>query len=463
MKTPTTTSFASSQSSSSCADPYETISKGEEVEDGLVTSPLMRKSIAAALVGALQFGWMMGEMSYLPFNNVKYCAMTEIPPGQCILFRGHTNAEWTMQSTAWAVGGGIGALLSAYPADKYGRKRTLGWNGILMIVGGLIQLISADIYTFAIGRGINGLASGIAVNVLNNYLREISPIQWRMFYLTMVQLALSCGALIVTTLMYAISHVPNEWEYKYFFGGPILLGLIQIAVMRYIIESPSWLIQTQQIEESRQAMNQLYMPGDVESHWTTKVESIGRQAQEIQSSSSKLGLLLSRKYCKQFFLAIVLAMMQQLCGMNALVVYGPQIFLSIGVHELRLSNTLVNFSRLDNMFLASRFGSRFSRRTLLLAGSLGMVLGSTAFTFCQIYPDDTTKWLQLACLATFVMSFCFSIGSLGWLVSTELVPEALGATSGSISTFFTWTAQFFIGVYFQQISNTKHWGTQAFF
>ncbi|CAK4375851.1 unnamed protein product, partial [Aphanomyces euteiches] len=155
----------------------------------------------------------MGEMSYLPFNNVKYCAMTEIPAGQCILFPGHTNAEWTMQSTAWAVGGGIGALLSAYPADKYGRKRTLGWNGILMIVGGLIQLISADIYTFAIGRGINGLASGIAVNVLNNYLREISPIQWRMFYLTMVQLALSCGALIVTTLMYAISHVPNEWEY----------------------------------------------------------------------------------------------------------------------------------------------------------------------------------------------------------------------------------------------------------
>ncbi|KAH9108728.1 hypothetical protein LEN26_014100 [Aphanomyces euteiches] len=447
--------------SSSSGEPYESITKNHDSE--LASSPLMRKSITAALVGAMHFGWMSGEMGYLPFHNPQYCAMPEIPAGQCILFPGHTTAEWTMQATALAVGGAIGALLSAYPADKYGRKRTLGWNGIIMIVGGLIQLISADIYTFAIGRGINGIACGIAVNVITNYLREISPIPWRMFYVTMFQIASTFGSLIVTTLMYAISHVPNEWEYKYFFGGPILLGLIQIVVMRYIIESPTWLIQTQQIEESRQAMNQLYMPGDVESHWMTKVEAVGRQAQEIQSSSSKLGLLLSRKYSKQFLIAITLATMVQLCGLSALVVYGPQIFQGIGIRELRLSGTLTNFSRLDYMYLAARYGSKFSRRSLFLVGSVGFVLGAMGFTFCQIYPNETTKWLQLVCLMIFILSFCFSVGSLGWLVATELVPEALGATLGSISTFFTWVAQFFIGVYFQQISNTKHWGTQAFF
>ena len=57
-------------------------------------------------------------------------------------------------------------------------------------------------------------------------------------------------------------------------------------------------------------------------------------------------------------------MMQQLCGMNALVVYGPQIFQAIGIRELRLSNTLVNFSRFDNMFIAARYGDRFSPAAL---------------------------------------------------------------------------------------------------
>ncbi|CAK4276855.1 unnamed protein product [Aphanomyces euteiches] len=278
----------------------------------------------------------------------------------------------------------------------------------------------------------------------------------------MVQLALSTGALIVTSLMYAISKLPNEWEYKYLFGGPILLGVLQLAFMGFIIESPAWLIQTHQVERSLEVMNQLYQPGDVESHWKAQVESISRQNQEVQSSS-KLGLLLSPKYSKQFSIAVVLAMMQQLCGMNALVVYGPQLFQAIGIHELRLSNTLVNFSRFDNMFIAARFGDRFSRRSLMLVGSMGMVLGAVGFTLCQIYHDDTSKWFQVVCMAVFVGSFCFSIGSLGWLMSTELVPETLGATSGAIATFFTWTAQFFLGVYFQQISNVAHWGNHAFF
>ncbi|CAK4769306.1 unnamed protein product [Aphanomyces euteiches] len=417
----------------------------------------MKKSISAALVGALHFGWMMGEMSYLPFNNITYCQLPQIPTGQCILFPGHTNAEWTMQATAWAVGGAIGALLSAYPADKFGRRRTLGWNGLLMMAGGLVQMVAGDIYTFAVGR-----VALQCINVLNNYLREISPVKWRMFYVTLVQLTLAFGALVVTTLFYPIRDLPHDWEFRYLFGGPILLGLIQMPLMRSIIESPTWLIQTHQVARAREVMTELYLPCDLDGHFKALVESIDRQTQEVKLSSSKLALLLSRKYSKQFVLSIVLGMMQQLCGMNALVVYGAQIFKNIGVHELRLANTFVNFSRLDNMYLAMRYGATLSRRTLLLVGSIGMTLGAIGFTLCQVHLNDTSKWIQLVCMAMFVSSFCFSIGSLGWLVSTELVPETLEATSGSVSTFFTWKAQFVIGVYFQQISNVAHWGNQAF-
>ncbi|KAF0702704.1 hypothetical protein As57867_007730, partial [Aphanomyces stellatus] len=99
-----------------------------------------------------------------------------------------------------------------------------------MIVGGLVQMLAGDIYTFAVGRGLSGIASGVAINVLNNYLREIAPRQWRMFYLLLVQVALSIGTLLVTTLMYAIPDVPSsEWQFKPLFGGPIIIGLLQLA------------------------------------------------------------------------------------------------------------------------------------------------------------------------------------------------------------------------------------------
>ncbi|KAF0731270.1 hypothetical protein Ae201684P_011650 [Aphanomyces euteiches] len=256
-------------------------------------------------------------------------------------------------------------------------------------------MLAGDIYTFAIGRCISGLASGIAVNVLNNYMREISPIQWRMFYSTMIQVALSVGTFMVTTLFYPIRDLPNEWEFKYLFGVPILFGLLQLAFMGAIIESPSWLIQTHQVERSREAMNQLYSSGDVESHRMALVESIQRQNNEVQTKSSKLGLLLSRKYSKQFSIAIVLATMQQLSGMNALVGYGPNMFKAVGVRELRLSNTFANFSRLDNMYIAARYGDRFKRRTLLLFGSIGMMFMGIGFTLCQVYHNDVSKWFQI--------------------------------------------------------------------
>ncbi|ETV93903.1 hypothetical protein H310_12247 [Aphanomyces invadans] len=142
--------------------------------------------------------------------------------------------------------------------------------------------------------------------------------------------------------------------------------------------------------------------------------------------------------------------------------FGPIVFKSVGLADLRLATTLVYFGRFHDMYLAGKFGDRFSRRALLLWGTTCMILTSVGFTLCQMYPNDTTNWIQIGCMILFVAAFCASIGSLGWLVPTELVPESLGATSGAIATFTTWTAQFFIGVYFQQISSPEHWGTQAF-
>ncbi|KAF0715338.1 hypothetical protein As57867_003416, partial [Aphanomyces stellatus] len=429
----------------------------------LQASPLMRRSMAIALLGAAQFGWLMSEMAHLPFNNKQLCAAPRTPAGQCLLYPGHSNAEWNMQSSAWAVGGGLGALLSAYPADKFGRKRTLGYNGIVMIVGALVQMLAGDIYSFAIGRGISGVASGVAINVLNNYIREIAPRQWRMFYFNIVQVVIGFTALCVTSIMYGIPKLPeSDWSFKPLFGGPIFLGLFQLVFMNAIIESPVWLLQQNQVDAARSAMDALYKAGDIDDHFASVAASVGRQMDETKSSSSKMALLLSPKYRQQLSIALVLGTMQQLSGLNALIVYGPTIFKNIGVRDLRLVNTFVNYGRTHNMILAMAFGDRFHRRTLLVGASIVMSLAALGFTLCQVYPNDTTKYIIVVCTLFFVSSYSFSVGSMGWLISTELVPESLGATSGALATACTWTAQFFVGVYFQQLSSVDNWGTQAF-
>ncbi|KAF0701322.1 Aste57867_8172 [Aphanomyces stellatus] len=430
----------------------------------LTGSPIMRRSVIIALVGGLQFGWLMAELTYLNFNNVAFCRMTPIPANQCLLYPGHTNAEWTMAATAWSVGGALGALVSGVVADAYGRRRTLGHNGWLMVVGGLVQLVAPDITTFAIGRGLNGIASGVFVNTASNYLREVAPSHERVRYVVSVQVALSLGTLVVSSCMYWIPDAPtSDWTFRVSFGMPMLLGLATLALMRHMEESPVWLLLSGDVDGARTTFVKLYVPNTaLDSYIDTTIASLGHQVDEIARSSNRLALATSSKYRTQLLLAIVLATMQQLCGFNALLVYGPAMFKALGLRELRLSNTLVNFGRFYDMGQMVHFGDRFSRRTLLLAGGTAMMVGALGFTLCQSYPNTTTHWLQLACTFVFMMGFCYSIGSLGWLMALELVPESLGATAGALATCGTWTAQFFIGVYFQQIASVGHWGTHAF-
>ncbi|KAH9158450.1 hypothetical protein LEN26_002967 [Aphanomyces euteiches] len=406
---------------------------------------------------------MMSETSHLPFNNVSLCRLPHIPPGQCLLYPGHTNNEWTRQSTAWAVGGAIGAFLSIYPAGRFGRQRTLGLNGVIMIAGAFVQMFATDIDTFAVGRGISGIASGVDTNVLNNYLREVAPKQWRMFYMVMFHVVSAATALIVSALFFAILKLPtSDWQFKPLFGGPIVIGLLVLATMRFIVESPAWLLLQHREDEAKESMARLYV-GDVQGHFAELTESMRVQTEEVEASSSKLALLVSSRYRVQFAIAVVLGTMQQLAGLPAMVVYGPSIFKSVNLADLRLSNIFINFGRCWTMFIAAAFfGHRYMRRALLLRFSLIMCVAALGFTLCQVYPNTTTHWINLVCLLLFMGPYSFSVGSLGWVISTELIPEALAPTSGAFATFGSWTAQFLIGVFFQQITSPSHWGTQAF-
>ncbi|KDO29001.1 hypothetical protein SPRG_20106 [Saprolegnia parasitica CBS 223.65] len=137
----------------------------EEHAAALIPMPILYVTIAVALMGSFQFGWLLSQLNYRPFNVD--CLKVPIPDQACIMFPGHSGNEWTMAVTAWIVGGAIGAMTSGYPADKFGRQRTLFLIAITMIIGGVLETVSSEIYLFSFGRVVSGIASGAAINVSN--------------------------------------------------------------------------------------------------------------------------------------------------------------------------------------------------------------------------------------------------------------------------------------------------------
>ena len=67
----------------------------------------------------------------------------------------------------------IGALFGGIPTDKYGRKKTLIWIGILYTVSALGSAFAPDPYSFSFFRFLGGLGVGASMPNINR--QSISP------------------------------------------------------------------------------------------------------------------------------------------------------------------------------------------------------------------------------------------------------------------------------------------------
>ncbi|ETW09758.1 hypothetical protein H310_00243 [Aphanomyces invadans] len=426
----------------------------EEHSKALIPSAVLWITVGIALMGAFQFGWLLSQLNYKPFNAK--CSDSVIPVGSCIMFPRHSSTEWTMAVTSWIVGGAIGAMASGYPADKFGRKRTLFLNALVMIVGATIQVIASDIYTFSFGRMISGIASGAAINVCNVLISEISPCQMRGMFSTGLQVGVAVGSLAVTTAHYALN--AEEFSWRILVGFPIVLGGLQVLLMPLVTLSPVWLVAHGRFDEAGVELSRLYRPTNTQAILNALIAAHEEERKET-AGVNPWKAMFSSKYRTQLIIAIVLCAAQQLCGINAVMYYSSSIFASAGVTDPRVGNTIVNVVRTSMIILAAYVMDKFHRRTLLMGGMFVMAIAAVGVMLSLVYKSAI---VSVTSTGVFVGAFCLSIGPMGWMVSSEIFPDFLHANAGSIGTLFTWVSNFLVGVFYPALSSADSLGTYAF-
>ncbi|CAK4608874.1 unnamed protein product [Aphanomyces euteiches] len=438
----------------------------EDQSKALQPSRELYITVAIALIGAIQFGWLMSELNYKQYHIKQIC---QLPvqviqakyPDYCVLYRGHTHHEWVMTTTAWVVGGAIGALFSGIPADYIGRRNGLALNAVIMIAGGIIQSSAGTIYVMAVGRLISGIASGGSINISNVLISEITPFNMRSFFLCGLQVGISLGVLLVTTVHYGMNSEAYTW--RILVGVPIVFGIIILALLPFIEESPVWLIAHGKLDQARAALTRLYLPHDTDAVLAAMVTSHEDEKHEYAGNVKRWTLLFTRKYRKQLVVACVLCAMQQLCGINAIMYYSASIFDSIGIHDPRYANTIVAAARLHDIVFAAKLLDRFNRRPLLLGCMTLMALAGGGLVACLCNSSYTsTHYLSVVALVVFVAGYCLSIGPMSWMIANELFPDFLNARAGAIGTFCTWVCNVFVSVYFQQMADPANLGNYAF-
>jgi sugar porter (SP) family MFS transporter len=325
------------------------------------------------------------------------------------------------------IGTVIGSLIAGKPAQLLGRKKVLTAIAVLYILSAIGCAFSTSWVLFIFFRFMGGIAVGSSSVVGPMYISEISPAKMRGRLAGSFQLNIVLGifAAYLTNFIFAGSG-ENAW--RYMLGIMVLPAGLFAILVRTIPESPRWLVLQHRVTEAIPIMQRLG-----ETNPNQVIESIR------QSVSEKMQPLFQRKYFKPILYAVLLAMFNQLSGINAIIYFAPRIFEMAGADkaEAYLQPVYIGAANLIFTVLAMTMIDRFGRKTLLIIGSVGMIffLVMTALAFNNTVASGKHVVLYLI---GYIAFFAFSQGAVIWVFISEIFPNDVRSQGGSLGSFTHW-------------------------
>ena len=140
----------------------------------------------------------------------------------------------------------VGVSISGPFSDKFGRKKLLFLAGALFALSAIGTALPPNLSWFIIFRIIGGVGVGAASVAAPMYIAEIAPSRMRGTLVSVNQLAIVSGMLVVYFVNYLIAGAGDEtWNVSYgwrwMFGSGLAPSLLFVVLLIAVPESPRWL------------------------------------------------------------------------------------------------------------------------------------------------------------------------------------------------------------------------------
>jgi len=326
----------------------------------------------------------------------------------------------------------VGSLLGGWPADRFGRKATLLWIGVLYFVGAAGSGLAPNVATFIAARVIGGLGVGISTVVAPMYISEIAPPKYRGRLAGMFQFNIVFGILIAFVSNWLLAGIgENAW--RWMLGVAAFPSLLYAVFCFGLPESPRWLLSRKGDREAGLQVLQRIEPDVSKAEIAAQADAIIAASTEQVSS----GNFWTMRLQKPILLAILIAFFNQLSGINAILYFAPRIFelTGLGAKAALLQSIGIGVTNLVFTFVGLWLIDRLGRRTLLYIGSFGYIisLGLVAWSFF-------TNHLSLVpvCIFAFIAAHSIGQGAVIWVFISEIFPNRHRAEGQTLGSFTHW-------------------------
>jgi sugar porter (SP) family MFS transporter len=351
-------------------------------------------------------------------------------------------------------GAAVGALVAGRVADQIGRRPAIFITSVVFVVGLLLSAFAPSLWVFWLSRFIIGLGVGSTSFVVPLYIGEIAPAERRGALVSLNQLSVTVGILVSELVAYFLA---GHGDWRVSIGLALVPAVVLGAGVLREPESPAWLVRQGRDDEAREVLRTLRDSDDVIDDEIASVRKVAREEQK-----GSLAELLDRRLRPALILGVMLAVIQQITGINTVIYFAPTVLESggLGSSAALLALVIVGTTNVLMTLVAIRYLDRVGRRPLLIWGMVGMTVGLVALAIAFSIGIKGSAVFATVALAFYVGSFAVSLGPIVWLLIAEIFPLRVRAQAASIATMSNWAANLVVAVsYLSIISAIGRTGT----
>ncbi|MBN2650784.1 MAG: sugar porter family MFS transporter [Spirochaetales bacterium] len=351
--------------------------------------------------------------------------------------------DLSAQMKGWAassalIGCIIGAAFGGFVGDLIGRKKSLLISALLFALSAMGSALPETLNQFIWFRFIGGAGVGVASIISPLYISELSPPRFRGRLVSIYQLAIVSGILLVFFINMLISrsgdlawNIDSGW--RWMFGSEAIPAVIFGVLVLFVPESPRWLISKGKVDVAESILLKI-------NEEKVAYEEVRAVREVLSVEKVEIITLFSRKYRWPIFIGIGLAILCQFSGINAIMYYSTEILASSGstLDSAFFQTVLIGVINLLFTFVAILAVDRLGRKKLLIIGTAFQVIALSLLSL--FFAIQANTFLMLLCIFVFVAAFAMALGPLPWIIISEIFPTKVRGAAMSVATFFLWLA-----------------------
>lgn len=346
-----------------------------------------------------------------------------------------TEFQTEIAASSLLVGCVLGASVAGWMSDRFGRRKVLMLSALLFALSSVGAALPRTMNEFIVARFAGGIAIGMASVLAPVYIAEVAPARIRGRLVSLNQMAIVSGILLAYFVNWVLSF-QGEQSWRWMFASAAIPSIAFLLALFFVPESPRWLVENRRPDEALSVLARV--GGSAEAY---------RQLDEIQNSieeeSGTFREMLQPGPRRALVIGIVLAILQQITGINTVLFYGSVIFQQYAGTARDTSaigaNVIIGLVNFMATIVAIVSIDKLGRKPLLFVSSASMAacqLGLAGAFGIQPPPPVLVLLLMLVCVA----SFAVGLGPGVWVLLSEIFPTRIRGRAMGIATVSLWIA-----------------------